>query len=559
TYLVLMTEDGTRLAENDDADDITTNSMITFSLPHDGTYTIVATRFLESEGFAGGNYTLSVSAGEAVPVVETTEEPQQGGEYTLVYNDAGAGTISDENYEDRWTFTGAQGDQISIIMSRNVDELGGLDGYLILEGPDGSKLVEADDSEGSVMPAIENYELPADGIYTIVATRFGFENGFSTGEYSLSLSSGEPPATTEPPTTAATPENSQPITYNSAVSGTISAENFEDWYTFEGSAGDGLTIHMNASSGDLDTYLSLTDGNGVDLASNDDSENAGESLIENFELPADGTYLIRATRYGYANGPSSGDYTLIIETDAEAVTPPVSTGGTANELTPGVPVSGSLDPEHTAASYTFSGSAGEIVTIGAYSVMGNGSLLLSLKGPDGVEIATNPVGNDPYRSYIFNMPLAADGTYVIDMQLQDSTTASDYKLIVVKHNPVELSGGSFTPTPGVEIEVVLIWATSADLDLQITGPDELSRATTIETANDLCQQIVSVPIERYTWQEGRPGSYQIHVTYNFNCTGGPSSVAFMLAVVDRGQVVALFSGTLAQEGDTYSTQLNFRD
>ncbi|HEX3050436.1 MAG TPA: redoxin domain-containing protein, partial [Aggregatilineaceae bacterium] len=98
TYLVLMTEDGTRLAENDDADDITTNSMITVPLPDDGTYTIVATRFLEAEGFAGGDYTLSVTAEGAAPVVEATAEPpvvlpQQDGEYTLVYNDAGAGTI----------------------------------------------------------------------------------------------------------------------------------------------------------------------------------------------------------------------------------------------------------------------------------------------------------------------------------------------------------------------------------------------------------------------------------------------------------------------------------
>jgi len=564
TYLVLMTEEGERLAENDDADDITTNSMITFTLPADGMYTVVATRFLEAEGFAGGDYTLSVTAEGAVPVVDATAEPpvvlpQQGGESTLDYEESGAGTISDENYEDRWTFTGAQGDQITIIMSRAVDELGGLDGYLILEGPDGSKLVEADDSEDSVMPAIENYELPADGTYTIVATRFGFANGFSTGEYSLYLGSGAPPATTEPPTTTTTPENATPITYNSAVNGTISAENFEDWYTFAGTVGDVLTIRMQATSGELDTYLSLMNGEGGELANNDDAENAGESLIENFELPADGAYLIRATRYGYENGPSSGDYTLIIETDAEAIAPPVSSGEAAGELTPGVPVSGSLDPEHTATSYTFSGSAGEIVTIGAYSVMGNGGLLLTLQEPGGAEIGTNAAGVDYYRSYIFNVPLPADGTYTIDMQLQDATTASDYKLIVVKHNPFELSGGSFTPTPGVEIEVVLIWATSADLDLRITVPDDLSRATTIETANDLCEQIASVPIERYTWAEGRPGTYQIYVTYNFNCAGDPSPVTFMLAVVERGEVVSLFSSTLAQEGDTYITQLNFRD
>ena len=37
------------------------------------------------------------------------------------------------------------------------------------------------------MPSIEEFELPADGTYTLAATRFGFANGYSVGEYSLTL------------------------------------------------------------------------------------------------------------------------------------------------------------------------------------------------------------------------------------------------------------------------------------------------------------------------------------------------------------------------------------
>ena len=59
-YLVLLAEDGTRLTESRDYFYDNFASIEAFTLPEDGTYTIVATRFLEADGLSAGPYELIV-------------------------------------------------------------------------------------------------------------------------------------------------------------------------------------------------------------------------------------------------------------------------------------------------------------------------------------------------------------------------------------------------------------------------------------------------------------------------------------------------------------------
>ena len=186
-YVALLKADGTRIAENDDVDPgVIQNSALAVTLPADGTYIIVATRFLEAEGFTAGAYELSVVRAVAAGMGISEQQPPPPG-VTLAYGQTVSGTLDDTHYEDRWTFAGQRGDLIRLVMDRTVDELGGLDGYMILQGPDGATLAEVDDYRDSVMPTLDQFELPADGVYTVVATRFGFANGFSAGEYTLAL------------------------------------------------------------------------------------------------------------------------------------------------------------------------------------------------------------------------------------------------------------------------------------------------------------------------------------------------------------------------------------
>lgn len=95
------------------------------------------------------------------------------------------GTITDENYENKYTFTGKQGQLIMVTMLEG-NEGGDLDSFVVLRNLDGDIIGQNDD----VPPhhSLVLAELPADGDYVIVATRLGGkDDGDTTGDYQLQV------------------------------------------------------------------------------------------------------------------------------------------------------------------------------------------------------------------------------------------------------------------------------------------------------------------------------------------------------------------------------------
>jgi thiol-disulfide isomerase/thioredoxin len=563
-YVVLMKADGTRIAENDDIDPgVIQNSALEVTLPEDGTYLVVATRFLEAEGYTTGTYELTVA-----PVGGVT--PQETGG-TIAYGETVSGTLDDRHYEDRWTFAGQRGDLISLVMSRTVDEIGGLDGYLILLGPDGTSLIEVDDYDDNVMPTLEQYALPADGTYTVVATRFGFANGFSTGEYRLTL---EKQGTVSSAAVSAQGGDTMPgvrwlapgtlppglrwIGYNDPVGGSITLDNVDDWTIFRGREGDVITIRMTASTGDLDPFLILTDANGVELARNDDAEaGSTDAAITAFTLPTTDSYLIRATRYGFENGPSRGDYTLVVETNA--VPPGIDSGGAPiAQLDYRQPITGSLNLDRSADRYTLAGQAGDWITITVRRTNGGLDPALALYDPEGNKIAENREWLSPQEARIKPVQLPQDGLYTLNVILEDLTTSGEYEVVALKAPSGEVDPGAFVPAEGLDMELVLIWASGADLDLSASGPGGAGQKTA--SANDFCLTTTVTPVERVIWEDGTaaPGIVEIRVTYHLNCDGDAGPVDFVLAIAANGKVVDMIGGSLAREGDTYTTQFEYK-
>ncbi|MBI5958105.1 MAG: PPC domain-containing protein, partial [Chloroflexi bacterium] len=560
-YLVVMAADGTRLGEHDDIDPgVIRNSVVEVTLPADGTYLAIATRFLEAEGFEVGDYRLTVT-------LEADSLPQQpvDSEHTLSYGASVTGTLNDDQPEERWTFAGQQGDVITLEMTRVFDEPGGLDGYMLLIGPGNETLIEMDDGPDGLMPLVKNYELPAEGTYTVVAARFGFANGFSAGDYTLTLSSAGLPAAGEPGETASgvrwlaageLPPDLRRATYNNPAAGAISSEDAEDWYMFSGRAGDILTIRMESMGGDLDPFLLLTDSAGYELAQNDDAADSGsDAAINAFELPADGRYLIRATRYGFGNGISSGGYTLLIETDAISVETENDTA--ALPLDYGQTATGDLVLDEPTAHYTFEAGAGDVITISAQPTEGNLDLGLLLLDPDGEKIAFNSEWLASGEVRLNRIALPAAGTYTLEVALEDFTTSGSYRLILLQDPAVGSDPGAFEPTPGLDIEVVLIWSGGADLDLIITMPDGIV-ANRAAAAHDFCTDLRTSPVEQAIWPDGNTaaGFYRVEVRYQLNCEGQAGPVQFILALVKNGQV-ELMGGTLAQPGESYTIPFEY--
>jgi thiol-disulfide isomerase/thioredoxin len=577
-YVVLMKADGTHIAENDDIDPgVIQNSALEVTLPEDGTYIIVATRFLEAEGFSAGSYRLVVmtdttdTSGTEPPEQAQQQEQPPPPDVTLSYGETVSGTLDDTHYEDRWTFAGQRGDLIRLVMNRTVDELGGLDGYMILEGPDGATLIEVDDYNNSVMPALDPFELPADGVYTVVATRFGFANGFSTGEYTLTL---EKEGTVSTAAISAQgdsgmtgvhwlspgelPPGLRWIDYNDPVSGSITRDNVDDWLIFRGHEGDTLTIRMTNSDGDLDPFLILTDANGVELARNDDAEEGSSAaVIGDFVLPTTDSYLIRATRYGFENGPSTGDYALVIETSAEPVGLDTDVEPLA-ELHERQVVTGSLSLDQARDRYTFEGNAGDWITVAVEPTSGDLNPSLTLYDQDGDEIASNRSWQtfDDGRARIERVQLPADGLYTIDVILEDLTTSGDYRLVVLPAPSRDVDPGAFVPAEGLDVELVLIWSGEADLNLAgslMPGGEKTA------SANDFCATVTDTPVERVIYEAGSatPGIYPLFIEYAMNCDGQTEPVDFVLVIAQNGKVVDIISGSLAREGDAYTTWFEY--
>ncbi len=106
------------------------------------------------------------------------------------------------------------------------------------------------------------------------------------------------------------------ISYGQTVNGQITAQTFMNTYTFDGKAGEVVTITMRAASGSpLDAYVDLLGTDQTRIAANDDAPaSAGlgstDAQIAGYKLPYNGTYTIRATRFGRETSSGTGAYTL---------------------------------------------------------------------------------------------------------------------------------------------------------------------------------------------------------------------------------------------------------
>jgi hypothetical protein len=377
SYLRLLDAQGAELASSDDYGYSSNSRIEGFDLPSGGTYTVVATRFGAIQGETYGGYALLLMQG--IP-----EPPPPDGE--LRYGDTVEGEIDDQNYQDRWVFQGAEGDLATIRMER-VD--GELDSILILLGPDDTEVYYDDDSGGDLNALIRGFMLPEDGSYTIVASRLGERSGTSAGGYTLALVEEEPEDTT--------PNGS--LQYGGSVSGEITDENYSDYWTFQGSAGDLVAIAMQADAdASLDSYLRLLGPDGEEIAADDDSGGNLNSLVV-AALPETGTYTIGAQRLGGLNGYGYGAYTVTLDRATDVET-----------LSIDQPVTGEITDAAPYTIWAFDGQAGSAVTITMEALDEMLDPYLTLLGPDGMVLATDDDGGGLLNARIYQV-LAQSGTY----------------------------------------------------------------------------------------------------------------------------------------------------
>jgi len=315
---------------------------------------------------------------------------------SLSYGEVVTGDLQNPD-GDGWTFTGEAGDVVTIALDSD-----DFDAYVELFDPDENLVASDDDGGGSLNSLIRNFELPADGTYTINARSF---SSSESGTYTLSLSTGEvaelPPAS-----------KAGPISYGETVTGDLQVDDGDRW-TFTGSAGDVVTIALD--SNDFDAYLELLDADGNIIASDDDSGGDLNARISGFALPADGEYSINARGW---SSSERGLYTLELSTGAP-------TASEAGSISYGETVSGDLQVDDGDA-WTFTGSAGDVVTIALES--DDFDTYLELFGPDGALLVSDDDSGGNLNSLIDGFTLPASGEYSIAARGFSPTARGVYTL-----------------------------------------------------------------------------------------------------------------------------------
>ncbi|MGL5081899.1 MAG: DVUA0089 family protein [Microcoleaceae cyanobacterium] len=203
----------------------------------------------------------------------------------------------DNSYYDIYAFEGKAGQQVMIEMkSREIDS------YLILLDAEGAELAQDDDGGGENDAKIV-VTLPQDGTYTFLA------NSYDAGElggYQLQLRT----ATLRQPSASPPVEGmilKQEGSLNSGDAVLPSDGSLYDEYTFEGQAGQSVTIRID--SPDFDPYVALFGPNGRLVAENDDASRVDKNAGITVTLPMAGVYRVVVNAY---DNTGRGQYLLTV-------------------------------------------------------------------------------------------------------------------------------------------------------------------------------------------------------------------------------------------------------
>lgn len=450
TYLLLRNADGNDLQTDDDSAGNLNSRIGPFTIPVDGTYTIVVEsyRHYNSGEVLTGSYSVSLESGDA-PVVQATpvptntavppptdSPPADGGE--LAFGDSVMGSLTDSALSLEYTFTAAAGDQVTITLASD-----DFDAFLTLLDADGNELAADDDGAGNLDSQITAFTIPADGTYVIIVDSYDHARADSSaiGGFTLSLE-GDLPDT---PIVM----GEGVIEVGESLAGELSAETPGIEYAFTASAGDIVTITLSSTA--FDAYLVLLDSNGNELDWDDDSAGDLNSRIGPFEIPADGQYVIQVESFGSATGGEAGVGQFTLEL-ADEMTIPTVTEGT---IAIGDVVSGDLSEAAPSVEYIFFGASGDVVTITLTS--DDFDTYLYLLDANGFELVFDDDGGGGVNSQIAAFTLPADGMYTV---VVDSYDHANMEVVAV---------GSYTLSLSGDTAVVPIASESIDLGEIVTG------------------------------------------------------------------------------------------
>ncbi len=240
--------------------------------------------------------------------------------------------IDDVDYVWAFCFDGEAGDTITIeldILSGNLESF-----VSVLDSQTEEVIFASDVLAFTNTPDVLTFEVDVTAEYIIGVARLGGDAGTSKGTFSITF---DQQAAGSGTVVAAgdCPANVAAIAPGDALRGTVDDDNYFVTYCFSANTGDTASFTAEATAGNLDTLLIVTDtGLTENLAENDDCPGEGTNSCLEVDIPETGTYLVAVGRFGIANGLTTGDFALDYTLDS-ASGGAVVQGGPEKDPVPG--------------------------------------------------------------------------------------------------------------------------------------------------------------------------------------------------------------------------------
>lgn len=284
TFMSLLDANGVQIAFNDDAVDL--NSRLSFTATSSGTF------YLNAQGAAGstGAYTLAMT--EAAPVDSIAANTATTAVLTPTAPQSSSVDLAGD--QDWFRLSLTAGYRYDFAMDATAGS--SLDTYLRLLNANGVELAFNDDSVG--LNSRLSFTASTGGTYYLSAQGYGS----TIGGYSLSMTQTAPVDAI-----AGNTSTSAALSPSLPQNSTVDLPGDQDWFRISLTAGSRYDFALNATTGSsLDTYMRLLDGNGTQLAVNDDAVGLNSRI--SFTATSSGTYYVSAQ----GSAGTIGGYSLAV-------------------------------------------------------------------------------------------------------------------------------------------------------------------------------------------------------------------------------------------------------
>ncbi|MFQ3660451.1 MAG: hypothetical protein SNJ54_16005, partial [Anaerolineae bacterium] len=327
-------------------------------------------------------------------------------------------------------------------------------------------------------------------------------------------------------------------------------------------AGDVIDVLMRRTGGDLDTYISLRDPNGVEIASNDDDRELGTSgsRLSNVPVPVGGFYTLYATRYREQSGNSTGTFDLTVTPSSMGYAQPMQ----AFYFQSGVGAPSCAEAPNGMLIQSPRGAVEVRLLINEVR-FDLGSTAFLQADPSGFMTIAMLEGIGRVESFGVARIVPAGAFVRVPLDAQSSASGSPtepepYTPNIADGLPLALLEREITPAPPIsaaalrrgDLTITLEWDNDADMDLQLFEPDgahvyfgnpsSISGARLDVDANAACDRNFGRR-ETITWPSGQPrlGTHRIVVSEYAVCNQGRAN--WTLEVRIGAEVILRETGT----------------